>query len=77
MKMTKEHYGVLEEAIREVINKYPDMQQAYKEQGFSSMRYRWDLYHSINRSRSFKIELYTYLNDNHIDTALKRITGTK
>ena len=40
----------------------------------SEMRFRWDALWA----RGFRIpgEWYKYLNDKHIDTALRKITGT-
>jgi len=37
------------------------------------MRYRWDLLHAMPDSGSVCRKLYMYLNDTHIDTALKAI----
>lgn len=42
----------------------------YKVDGLSDMRFRWDCLHI---SRFDVCSLYAYLNDSHIDTALKRI----
>jgi hypothetical protein len=42
----------------------------YKADGLSDMRFRWDCLHI---SRFDVCSLYAYLNDSHIDTALKRI----
>lgn len=45
----------------------------YAQAGLSAERYRWDLLWKSG----FPVEsLYHYLTDNHIDTALRRITHT-
>jgi hypothetical protein len=50
--------------------KYTD----YQVKGLSDMRYRWDLLHFSGYNVR---PLYQYLNDDHIDTALRMITRTK
>jgi hypothetical protein len=37
------------------------------------MRLRWDALHSLRMGNWMSENLYTYLNDEHIDTALKQI----
>ncbi len=81
MKMKPEHYATLEKAIKEVLPSRPTLEQ-YKAKGLTEMRYRWDALHyaTIDGKRSTVFicdTLYKYLNDNHIDTALKAIMGTK
>lgn len=75
MKMTKEHYAKLYRLFEKPFQSDVFRLERYKEAGLSMERYRWDMYHEIN-APEFKRELYLYLNDNHIDTALRRITGT-
>jgi hypothetical protein len=82
MKMKPEHYTILEQAIRPVLNTYPHIHEDYQLKGLSDMRYRWDLLY-ISKLKigdgvgTSGLPLYAYLNDTHIDTALKAITGTK
>lgn len=38
----------------------------------SAERLRWFLFWQIENAAAIQKELYTYLNDNHIDTALRR-----
>ena len=50
----------------------------YQDQGLSDMRFRWDLLHFAGvrigqRSAPGTHNFYDYLDDNHIDTALKSI----
>lgn len=51
----------------------------YSAAGLSDKRYRWDCLWSIDSKwkNEWFSEVYSYLNDNHIDTALKHITGTR
>lgn len=49
----------------------------YRDAGFSPKRYRWDLIYAVPsapRHLLFAV-FYKYLDDSHIDTALRRITG--
>lgn len=55
-----------------------DLHLAYREymkQGLSEMRFRWDTFWGIpiERRVPWANKVYKYLNDNHIDTALKRV----
>jgi hypothetical protein len=75
MKMTLAHYN----ALKTQINALPrDKVLAHKALGLGmdkQKRYVWDIYSVISRNDSFTLqkELYEYLHDNHIETALKRI----
>jgi hypothetical protein len=67
--------------------------QSYLDQGLTVKRFRWDLLWAAVRKGYIKIgeernratydgpgvylPLYDYANDDHIDTALRRITDTK
>ena len=63
MKMTKEDYQNLRDAIINV----PLVGILLSR---SSMSHRWGLFYQV--SSSFR-HLYEYLNDDHIDTALRKI----
>lgn len=81
MKMTQSDYNLLESHIQGLMLNLElnldDCKQKYHEAGLSMMRFRWDLYHACNpRGKLFK-HFSNYLNDSHIDTALRKITGTK
>lgn len=73
MKMKKEHLDFLREAL------YPldtyERRQAYINAGRSSMRYRWDLCYAAKLSQWISDNLYAYLNDSHIDTALRNLVA--
>lgn len=85
--MTTEHYDTLEQAIRRVQAEYTEMTiQSYRERDLTMMRYRWDLLAKAcdddfiklgNGAGVSGIPLYSYLDECHIDTALRRITGTR
>ena len=83
MKMTKEHYNELLDAITGLIKKYPEGKHETYKKNFpdhSNMRYRWNLFHSINTRKNnfyYSRKLHEYLTDAHIDTALRKITGVK
>ena len=71
IKMNKTDYLELSKAVCEVINNNPSIRQEYKNKGLSSERFRWDM---LWKSGFNINHLYSYLNDNHIDTALRNIT---
>ncbi len=74
MKMTKIHYLLLEKHI--TTSPIFKQKAEYKFSGRTERRYRWDCVWSANIG-GFLNELYEYLNNDHIDTALKKITNTK
>jgi hypothetical protein len=71
--MKSDHFEELKTAIETVIHNNPDMYKSYIERGLSNMRYRWDL---LWASKFDVGKWYYYLNDTHIDTALRKITNT-
>lgn len=77
MRITPEHYAFVEEECSAVMRMRPEMLDEYRAKGWSDMRYRWDLAHLAGLTGWFSGYLYPYLNDHHIDTALRKITGTK
>ena len=76
MKITPKDYAILERAIR-------PMMPLVNSTGVTSMRWRWDcLYRSgitigDGIGTHGEVNLYAYMNDDHIDTALRHITGTR
>jgi hypothetical protein len=81
MKITNEDYTILKQHI-EGSRVFP-MLMEYRERGLSDKRYRWDCLYSSGIKigdgigRRGDLNLYQYLDDTHIDTALRKITGTK
>ena len=85
MKITTEDFNKLKEAIEKVDT--PENRQLYISGKFSrsdnvkdlNLRYRWDMLHlcklRIGDGIGTKgdLDLYSYMNDTHVDTALKAI----
>ena len=71
--MKTEHYQFIQNAISDFDTEYA--YNYYVKSGYSDMRYRWDLLYKSGLSKWICDNLYSYLNDAHIDTALKSITG--
>ena len=73
MKIRPEHYDILKIAVESVVATHP------KAAGLSDRRYRWDLLWMAkiegNTSSWICRNLYSYLDDTHIDTALRRIVA--
>lgn len=77
MKMRPEHYKALEDMIA-LFGRQDTVatREAYRKAGLSSKRYRWDALWSVpheRRTEWFDLGIYEYLNDDHIDTALRAI----
>ena len=71
MKIKTEHFEELKSALL-VIS--PTVKTRYKNEGLPNERYRWDCFWHVCDNQLFDpIKLYTYLNDSHIDTALRKI----
>jgi hypothetical protein len=81
MKIKQSDYELLKTHV-EGSRVYP-MLLEYREAGLSDMRYRWDCLYSSGLTigdgvgMPGDIDLYAYMDDTHIDTALRKITGTK
>lgn len=81
MKIKPEHFSQLKALIEPLDT--PTLRTRYQEKDFPrsdnvknlDMRYRWDLLYTIPgcTRRPLMDEMYAYMNDNHIDTALRRI----
>lgn len=72
LKINQADYDRLKAAIDKVTAARPGMYNLYKQQGLSDMRYNWD----VLRLSGFDVcSLYHYLNDDHINSALKTILG--
>jgi len=87
LKITPEHYAKLKSLFVQVepLSKYTiqHLEEVYTKDHASgaikakdiNVRLRWDLFACIKQEARLKLidELYTYLNDDHIDSALKQI----
>lgn len=81
MKIKQEHYEVLKQGMDKVNKLHPGAKIYYADKGLSAMRFRWDCLHCAERMGSVPSDfickvLYKYLDDTHIDTALKSITAS-
>ena len=83
MKIRKEHYTILENAIRKthdnLLLNHETHYKNYLNFGHSNKRVAWDLLNLANMTQFVCDTLYKYLNDTHIDTAVldiwKKISG--
>ena len=80
MKIKKEHFEYMKSKIEENVDGYG--YQFYKrrivKEGKAkdlAKRARWDLSHAYIGSMWICENLYSYCDDNHIDTALRRIVS--
>jgi hypothetical protein len=78
MKIKPEDLTYLRECIQPLDT--PELRAAYRKQSNSDMGYRWYLLVRVARVKigdgvgvKGDIDLYAYLNDDHIDTALRKI----
>ncbi len=83
MKITPEDYAVLEDAVKRTIARTGLTLDNYTSLGLTAKRYRWDMLEQtkikIGDGTDIigDVNIYAYANDNHIDTALRKITKTK
>ena len=83
MKISAPSYAILHDAIAKAKTQVTFSLESYLEQGLTPKRYRWDLlWYSTARllPQHWVCDvLYNKedLNDDHIDTALRAITGAK
>lgn len=86
LKMTQEHYSEIESKIQQWLGNHSthskgDLIAAYENGLFPRSdkvkdlhkRFRWDLFDSAISSKWVSNVLYPYLDDSHIDSALKLI----
>ena len=75
MKIKNEHYNTLKNAIAPLKEHFEKHREAIIAEGKAKdieMRLRWDAFYAAKYGGILS-ELYSYLNDDHIDTALKKI----
>lgn len=71
MKIKPEHLQTLVDNLAPFDT--DELRSQYKAQGLSDKRYRWDLTYLSNSTRFICDVLYEYMDDNHLDTALRKI----
>ena len=74
--MKQEHYDFLDKKVKEVLAARPEAAADYKEAKLSHMRFRWDVLRATGMMKFVCEELYKYLNDDHIDSALRKMLGS-
>lgn len=83
MKINQQDYARLEKLVNVTLEKNPTAKAGYIAKGLSRTRFCWDTFHvTTDRLQREDVEnylwmrgLYDRLNDSHIETALKAITG--
>lgn len=70
MKIKPEHIQTLRDTLDDVLHLYPEFVQRFGERGA-----RWALVKEARASNWLCDTLYPYLNDDHIDTALRCIVN--
>lgn len=75
MKIKPEHFAYLKTAIC-ADSTAPTLPE-YLARGLSEKRWRWDLLYRAGLSRWICDNLYSYLDDTHIDTALRVATTSR
>ena len=76
MKITQQHYATMLEAIKPLAYAIPLHREALKQDNRVKdleKRLRWDLSYKAGLSQFLCDSVYSYANDEHIDTALKNI----
>ena len=84
MKINRPDFERLAKLINATLEKNPTAREQYKQKGLSATRFLWDTWHytvSINQRENVEDYLWLrglqdYLNDNHLETALKNIVGS-
>ncbi len=78
MKIHSKDLAVLEQAVRRAMSDNPTMASEYEVKGLSDKRLRWDLLRLSGLDvfgdgigTHADLNLYAYLDDSHIDTALR------
>lgn len=81
MKIRKEHFEHIRKQIHDHLRAKPDIPENYRNGNFYraerckdvDKRFRWDMLYAAVSSAWICENLYPYLNDDHIDTALRNI----
>ena len=76
MKMPRDIFNELETNIQRVLHAHPGAESKYKDAGLPHERFRWDTFWASKPGdKHFRACQTHSLNDNHVDTALRRILG--
>lgn len=70
--MTAEHYAELSKGLDAIRPMILQAMPEYKAAGLSDRRLRWDATYKAGLTGWICKNLYSYLDDNHIDTALRQ-----
>ena len=74
MKMSKSNFKQFDILLKDFLARHPEFVRA---DGWSDERWRWEVYHACNEQhlpKAFTLRPLTEgLNDNHIDTALRKV----
>lgn len=77
LKISPSHYEQMKTAIASALESHPKAWQSYKDGGASHKRFRWDAWRFAkiggDSARWACSYLYCYLDDTHIDSALRSI----
>lgn len=73
MKISTEHFRQLKLMCEAVMQDHPDGWLKYEAAGLSHERFRWDVLRATGKMNWVCDVLYSYLDDSHIDTALRSI----
>jgi hypothetical protein len=73
--MRPEHYTWLLDSCRPLADRIPAHREFIRKEGKAKdieKRLRWDLFYSVNRAAG-SMDMWVYLQNSHIDTALRAI----
>jgi len=81
MKIASDHFRTLSHALYRAQQGMDTLDEYVSQHGLTAKRWRWDLLWRAKRlgflpEHFIEDEIYSYANDDHIDTALRRITAT-
>lgn len=77
MKITPSHYCLLRDSILPLAPRFPAHREFLKSEGKAKdieKRLRWDAFRASGYAGILS-ELYAYINDTHIDTALRSVVS--
>lgn len=73
MKIKPEHYQHMKLEIEKILPNLPEIKAAIQNAKDFNKRLRWDLSYKAKLTPYICDNIYSYADDSHIDTALKRI----